>query len=265
MDNIFFKLNCYFKGNWNLAVLDVTIGRWLVDTLISNIPYLKAQNSKGRHIVMQPSHHIESYYLMVDDIDISTMHIQHKDSKGNWKPGRMVVETSPDNYQVWIHCSRSMHLNEKRYWLKKMHNDPGADPNNRWGRCPGFRNRKEKYKSENGGYPLAKLIWVDWKNTTDIPLRLPSKDVDTSKPFSPLPLGGVCRFEVNRSHYLRSDESSTDFAYALALMRRGYTNEQIRSRIKIERVDWKNHKGAQKQEYYINCTIKKARDVIMRS
>jgi len=55
----------------------------------------------------------------------------------------MVVETSSGNYQVWIHSDRPLSLDEKRYWLKRLHNDPGADRNNRWGRYPGFRNRKK--------------------------------------------------------------------------------------------------------------------------
>jgi len=189
MKNIFFKLSKYFKGMWNLAVLDFKKGRWLVDVDISNIPYLKAENSNGRHIIIQPILNIEPYYLMVDDISNSTIALQHKDIAGKWKPGRMVVETSPDNYQVWVHCSRPLPLKEKRYWLRKMHNDPGADPNNRWGRCPGFRNRKEKHKNENGGYPLAKLIWIDWKTTTDIP-QVPIKTKDNARPLSPQPVGG---------------------------------------------------------------------------
>ena len=43
----------------------------------------------------------------------------------------MVVETSPGNFQVWIHSSRFMQLPEKRHWLVRMRSDPGADPKNR--------------------------------------------------------------------------------------------------------------------------------------
>ncbi len=73
MQNIFFKLNRYFQANWNLAVLDLKKGRWFVNVDISTIPYLKAENSNGRHIIIQPTKNNESYYLMVDDIAWSTI------------------------------------------------------------------------------------------------------------------------------------------------------------------------------------------------
>ena len=38
----------------------------------------------------------------------------------------MIIETSPENYQVWIRSSRNLTMKEKQYWLKKMHSDPGA-------------------------------------------------------------------------------------------------------------------------------------------
>jgi len=169
MNSIFKKLSRYFCAKWQLAVLDLNTGRWIISSAVKNIPYLKAENGNGRHILIQPISESSPYYLMIDDLSIQTIQYHHKNHDGTWKPGRMVVETSPDNYQVWIHSNRFLSIAEKRYWLKKLCNDPGADPNNRWGRCPGFRNRKEKHKDSKGGYPLAKLIWVDWKNKALIP------------------------------------------------------------------------------------------------
>ncbi len=263
MQNIFLKLNSYFKGNWNVAVLDFKKGRWIVSADISNIPYLKAENSNGRHIIMQPSLKVEPYFLMVDDINRSTTSSHHKDTADNWKLGRMAVETSPGNYQVWIHSSQPLSLEEKRYWLKKMHNDPGADPKNRWGRCPGFRNRKEKHKDENGGYPLAKLIWIDWKNTADIPHPSNNNLDSMNTPLSPQPVRGVCQYEpITRSDYASCDESRTDFSCALALMRRGYSDADVSSLILNERTDWQNHTGKLRLNSYLNHTIKNARKLI---
>ncbi len=137
--------------------------RWIIDSAYRNIHYLKAENVRDRHILIQPVE--QDTYLMADDITPEILQRHHKLCNGTWKPGRMVVETSPENFQVWIHAHRPLPLEEKRHWLKKMKSDPGADPCNRWGRCPGFRNRKEKYRDTSGHYPLARLIWVDWKQT----------------------------------------------------------------------------------------------------
>ena len=131
---------------------------------------------------------------------------------------------------------------------KKLHSDPGADPNHRWGRCPGFRNRKEKYRDADGNYPLARLIWVDWKRLAEIP-----------NPFSPPPKGDVCHNDrLSRMDYQRADESATDFAYALALFRRGLTESEIRTRILIERTDWRHHRGRKRMQDYLDRTLKRA-------
>ena len=143
MESIFKKLSRYFYPKWHVAVLDMHIGRWVVEPRPSNIAYLKAENAHGRHILIQPHSTIAPYYLLVDDICWSLIQQQHQHKDGRWKPGRMLVQTSNNNYQLWIHSRRPLSLNQKRYWLKKLNSDPGADPKNRWGRCPGFRNRKD--------------------------------------------------------------------------------------------------------------------------
>jgi len=148
--------------------------------------------------------------------------------------------------------------------LKRLHSDPGADPNNRWGRCPGFRNRKQKHRSSSGQYPLAKLIWVDWKRKANIP---ETRLIPHGKKDLPhLPQGGVCHKDnLTRSHYDKGDESATDFAYALALCRRGYNKAEISQRIIVERQKWENHTGPKKMENYLKRTIAKAWKVVSQN
>ncbi len=256
MEQIFNKLNRYFCNRWHVGVLDMDIGRWVVDAKASNIAYLKAANANGKHILIQPRDCHASYFLLADDLDRKLVQRHHKDPGGKWKPGRMVVETSDGNFQVWIHCSRTVSLEEKRYWLKRLKSDPGADPNNRWGRCPGFRNRKDKHRGQTGGYPLAKLIWIDWKRLADIPFI-------NGGHLSPQPPGGdVCHQKISRSDYERGDESATDFAYAMALFRRGFDIGTVRERIMQERVNWKNHTGHNRMQRYIQRTIKRAFQIV---
>ncbi len=254
MVRIFEKLKRYFCGNFRLAVLDEDAGRWLVKPAPSNISYLKAENANGRHILLQPTANRQSFYLLADDIKQPLLTRHHQYRNDSWKPGRMIVETSPNNYQVWIHSSRFLHLEEKRYWLERLHSDPGADPKNRWGRCPGFRNRKFKYRDSKGRYPLSRLIWVDWKNKA----RIPS--------LSHQPVGGVCRKKsLSRSYYERGNESVTDFSYAAALARRGHSNNEIYNRILSERMNWVNHNGPERRRDYLLRTIVRARQVVDNS
>jgi len=252
MDIIFKKLNRYFYGKWHIAVLDLERGRWIKDANSRYIPYLKAENANGRHILIQPLKPISCFYLLIDDIDQSIILRHHMDKNGAWKPGRMVVETSPSNYQVWIHSSNALSINDKKYWLQRLASDPGAHPNNRWGRCPGFRNRKEIYRDVYGRYPLSRLIWIDWKNFANIP-----------KPFSHQPWRGVClNSNLSRVDYIKKDQSATDFSYALALIRRGYTDAQIEKQIKMERLYFKNHSGEKRMAHYLKITIQRAREMI---
>ena len=263
MRKIFDKLNYYFSRSWQLAVLDLSIGRWIVKSSTANIGYLKAENSNGRHILMQPGPNLASHYLLVDDLPWQLIEHHHKCARGRWKKGRMVVETSDRNFQVWIHSSRPLSLIEKRYWLEKLHSDPGADPNNRWGRCPGFRNRKEKYRSAHGYFPLSRLIWVDWKNKADIPKMRSvfSQTVENSLSSNSqmLPCHHKTIFRIN---YERGDESATDFAFALALFRNGYDELSIEQRIRSERLNWKNHLGEKRKNQYLKRTIRRAKEIV---
>jgi len=254
MERVFEKVGRFFRHKWQLAVLDLNSGRWIVESKASNIPYLKAENANGRHILIRPTPVADPYYMMADDLDPHLLHRHHRRPDGSWKPGRMVVETSPGNFQVWIHSSRFLQLPEKRHWLVKMRSDPGADPKNRWGRCPGFRNRKEKYRDSKGRYPLSRLIWVDWKNEALIPV------------LSHQPRGGVCRkIRISRDDYCRGNESETDFAYSLALARRGFSDGEIINRLLGERSNWANHKNIRQRKSYLTRTVIRARDVVKNS
>ena len=280
MKNILKKLNRFFNGKWHIAILDLKKGRWIKDAVESNILYFKAENANGRHIIMQPKPEIEPYYILADDIDVTLINYQHKYADGNFRPGRLIVETSPQNYQVWIHSNRELNINEKLYWLKKLKSDPGAAPKNRWGRCPGFRNRKDIYCDSEGKYPLCKLIWIDWKNMTKIPTIISMKDnnlVHQNNSISPIIRSKYQKsseFETGlayqnnsispiiRSQYQRKSESETDFSYALALIRRGYSDQEIEMRIRNERLNWNNHKTNRKKKYYLERTIEQARRII---
>lgn len=258
MRRILQKVDHFFCNNWCLAVLDLTKGRWLVDS--KHIAYLKSENASGRHIIIQPALELESYYMLVDDIDVALLQRHHQINATIWKPGRLVIETSPGNYQVWIHSSRPLDIREKTYWLKKLQSDSGASPKHRWGRCPGFFNRKPKYRQSNGHYPLAKLIWVDWNTKAVVPFVTLKKRVaakaGTQKSFPLIPRGGVCH--LCRSSYYRGNESATDFAYALALARRKVPKDEIKNRLIAERTNWENHFGNKRRECYLERTVKKA-------
>lgn len=262
MEKLFQKIARYFLNLWQLGVLDPQKGLWSVDPDLEKINYLRAKNAQGCHILIKPL--APAHYLMADDIDQETLLQHHRLPNGKWKPARMIVETSPENFQVWIHSKRALSLEEKRIWLQRLRSDPGAHPKNRWGRCPGFRNTKEKHRSPAGRFPLAKLIWIDWDSQAEIP---PLNQATETIPLShPSRRGTVCHsYAPNRDDFRRDDESATDFAYALSLARRGFSDDQIRDRILAQRANWNNHKGERRIRSYLDRTIDRVRQVISTS
>jgi hypothetical protein len=108
---------------------------------------------------------------------------------------------------------------------------------------------------------LAKLVWVDWKRQANIPeIKL---SPCSQKAFSHQPRGGVChKNNITRPLYDKGNESATDFAYALALYRRGFIRTEIYNRIIQERQDWRNHAGEQKKIHYLTRTLLKAEKII---
>jgi hypothetical protein len=257
MKKVFDKLSRYF-GSWKVGIMNPNGGMWSPEMDKDYIPYLKAMNARGYHIFMTPDD--EGCFLLLDDIPQTELGSQRDGER--YRAGRLVVETSPGNFQVWIKASRKLSNPEKRYWIRHFNSDTACDPNQRWGRCPGFRNNKPKYQ-KNGRYPLSRLIWVDWKEVADVPkVDLPkAPETDNRIPAHPnrikLDSGHICRGD-----YDRGDESATDFSYVLALLRRGFGEDDITQRLLSERHDWKNHKGDRRQSAYINRTIKRAVEII---
>ncbi len=240
-------------------------GRWFVKTNTRNLPYLKAENANGRHILIQPNPNIEPYYMLADDICPDLLQKHHMKSDRTWKPGRMIVETSPYNYQVWIHSDRKLSIDEKIHWLNKLKSDPSATPKHRWGRCPGFRNRKEKYETPSGYFPLSKLIWCDWVKKVDIPsvnIHIKNKRVVKHLDHIHHP---VSQNTLSRSDYYKGNESITDFSYALALARRGEDVDSIKNKILMERQNWDNHIGHKRINDYLKRTVEKAIKIVKNS
>jgi hypothetical protein len=270
MEKILYKVKKYFEryeyGVYKEAKTENEKSAvWSVKPVEKVENYLKAMNANGRHIFIRPTFEREPYYMLIDDHDKKALDTFHNEN-GKWKPGRMVVETSPGNYQVWIKLDRALTNKEKSHWLKKMGSDPGASPKHRWGRAPGFRNKKEKYLTEEG-HPLSKLVWVDYKDAAKIPKikeqRIEQQEIPRIK-ASPKTNKDVKSFPT-RADFERGDNNATDFAYVLSLMRRGVGREEVQTRILAERDNWDNHRTERQKQDYFKRTFDKAEAVIENS
>lgn len=279
------KVDRFFgAGQWEWGVFDGQAAVWRRPGGINEemLAYLRHTNAAGRHIFLRPTEEREPRFMLLDDLDSCGVQFHKVWQAGRgldvFRPGRMVVMTSPDNYQVWIRSDRDLSLDEKSYWLARCGSDPGAAPLRRWGRAPGFRNCKPKHANAAGRFPLSRLIWVDWGKDASIPPlpHLPQGGACVSScradgPFqawtyadgqvTTRPVSGTAE-QIRRADFDRGDESATDFAFALALMRRGYQVLDVRERILRERDNWTNHQGERRRDGYLNRTLRRAAAVI---
>lgn len=271
MSLVISKLDKYFE-DFEMGVYKEAIGEkdgavWKVEPNDGTINYLKAMNAQGKHIFVRPAFEKEDHFMLHDDLDTKGLDCHHKQT-GKWKPGRLVVETSPGNYQVWVKSDKPLTVEEKKHWLDKMDSDPGASPLHRWGRCPGFRNRKKKYETEKG-YPLSKLVWIDWKDQACVPkIELPSEEIKIQKKITKTHSTATGRYKsdhISRSDYEKGDNSRTDFSYAMALLRRGFSKGEVEQRIRNERTDWKNHQGEKRMQQYLDRTIENAEQQVLKT
>jgi hypothetical protein len=230
---------------------------------------LQQCNREGKHIFVRPTLVREPFYLLIDDINKSALKRDHTRDE-LWKPGRLVIETSPNNLQVWIRSTRPLDLDEKSFWLEKFDSDPGAQPKRRWGRCPGFYNVKRKHMTESG-YPWVRIMWAEHSDSAEFPSldrsafsqrELQHKKLCQSD--QPVPgwirkLDPICRETYEKT----SDQSRTDFSYILAMLVRGYPEHEIEKRILTERKEWENHQNSQFS--YIQRSIRKAHEFLSRN
>ena len=72
---------------------------------------------------------------------------------------------------------------------------------------------------------------------------------------------------ISCSDYDKGDESKIDFAYAIAiaLARRNYSKQLIRTCLVQERTNWENHTGCNRKTAYINRTIEYAVAIVQNS
>lgn len=123
--------------------------------VIGMLPYLRHRNAQGANIFFRPSG--ESRYTLLDDLTTNTL-VRLK-AEG-FEPAA-VVETSLANFQAWLKHTqpfpKELGTVAAKLLARRFHADPGAADWRRFGRLPGFTNRKPCHRSGTGLYPFTRL------------------------------------------------------------------------------------------------------------
>ena len=119
------------------------------------IRYLKYRNAQGAHIFLRPTG--ESAYTLLDDLNEATL---ARLSAEGFAPAA-IVETSPGNYQAWLRHAESLPKElgsiAARLLAERFAADGSAADWRRFGRAPGFTNRKPQHRTDKHLYPFARL------------------------------------------------------------------------------------------------------------
>jgi len=119
------------------------------------LPFLKHRNAHGAHIYLRPTG--ESCYTLLDDL---TAAILSRLTVEGFTPAA-VVETSPGSFQAWLRHAQPLSKELGTFAAKTLAEQFGADRSaadwRRFGRAPGFTNRKPQHRNPQGLYPLAHL------------------------------------------------------------------------------------------------------------
>jgi hypothetical protein len=242
---------------------------WDAETLLRSVAWLRRENRGGRNIFCRPKG--EHNLSLVDDLSPTVVNQMKREG---FEPA-LVVETSPNNFQVWLKHERilapALSTAVAKAVADRFGGDGGAADWRHFGRLAGFTNRKLKHRDsatqlhpfvhviENSGqkYSLA-ASFVDEvertmkRNQEERALLQQSYGKTVTTPNSRLKTIDEFRSDVRYA----GDGTRVDLAYAIYAVSHGVPVPEVDAAIRSRDL---SHKGREKrQDDYVERTIKKA-------
>jgi hypothetical protein len=127
-----------------------------VDQICKCIRWLRRENASGAHIFVRPEWpHALS---LIDDVGADAL---EEMGETGFEPA-VVVETSPNNFQVWLHhgrvlSDRFLSTLVARQLASRFGGDRGSCDWRHFGRLAGFTNQKKGRRLQNGFQPFVRL------------------------------------------------------------------------------------------------------------
>jgi hypothetical protein len=205
-----------------------------------------SKNTRGSNIYIRPARSFSFPVVMFDDLD------RLKIDKICKKYSCLAIETSKNNYQVWISTTLSLGEAQRAAVQTAIANligaDPGSTSGEHFGRAAGFRNQKPG----RGGFLVS--------------VRSSRRDLHALDPtpylVSPSPTGGRVPSSrlIPRHHHhpADGDQSAVEFRFALARLRVGDQPHEIAKKIASRALDRGKRRTAADCEAYAVSTVKKA-------
>ncbi len=226
------------------------------------LPYLKYRNVNGAHIYFRPGG--ESRFTLLDDLTADAL--RRLEPEG-YAPCA-VVETSPGNYQAWLKHARALSkelgTSAAKLLAQRFHADSGAADWRRFGRLPGFTNRKPQHRNAAGLYPFSRLISSEgraFQNAEEFYTELRSVQFKSAvaaskrtQPFYRAVPVSLMRFRESSRYAGRP--AAADMAFSIAAWSQGWPVQQIEQALAENYLS--RDTRASRRSAYIERTIRKA-------
>jgi hypothetical protein len=198
------------------------------------IKWCRFKNYHGSDIFIRPHRYDRQPVVFLDDLSVSkAMTVANKYRA-------QVIETSPDNTQVWIALSKKLSEGERKtlqqYISKMDFTDKGSISGEHLGRLCAFRSQKRNH-------------WVHHIHCSSAEKYTPPSLV-----ASHFPQGGAC---ANRELGVKS-QSEKDFSWVLSRLRKGLSPDQV-LRILCDSARLRGKMAPQK---YAERTVQRAMKII---
>jgi RepB DNA-primase from phage plasmid len=201
---------------------------------------LRRENARGAHIFVRP-HGIHALSL-VDDLSVDAI-ARMRDA--GFQP-TLVVETSPQNFQVWLNHGRTLDHNMSTLAAKELATRFGGDLSSadwrHFGRLAGFTNRKHERLLQNGLAPFVRLRQCEGSTydaahefLEEVKSLAEKAAAQRASRTAPRPKSNENPIqtltEFHQSARYDGDLHRADMAWALHAASRGLSEEQIRDEI----------------------------------
>lgn len=237
------------------------------DRLLRMLPYLKHRNATGSHIYLRPTR--ESAYTLLDDLPIPAL--QRLREEG-FAPAA-VIETSPGNYQAWLRHAQPFPKELGTLAAKLLAHRFGADSSaadwRRFGRAPGFTNRKPCHRDALGPFPYTRLeehsgsvfAAADAFHAEIVAAQQEAEQADRTRRLafrqrrvSFDPALSLTRFRDALQY--RSRPAAADLAFSICALAHGWSEAEVASALRANYLS--RDTSSQRRAAYIRRTLAKA-------
>ncbi len=247
---------------------------WEADDILKSASWLKAKNTEGAAIYIRP--HGEHHLNLIDDLKSASV---EQMTRQGFQPA-LVVETSPQNLQVWLDHGRALSKDlstaAARQLAVRFGGDLGSADWRHFGRLAGLTNRKEKYRQSNGLYPFVRLLAATGRVYDQAPAFLAeverAREKEVIASASRIAEAGTSKVRGSSRANLKTiadfhqdsrysnDLSRADLAYCVYALSHGVGGGEIRTALLSRDLSKKGSEA--RVEDYLRRTLLKAAEAI---